>query len=73
MATITEICACPRCKCNVDHQSLEAVKKGDLYYCGKQCAEGHQNYAGCGHLDCVCYSLPGDDTGKPASERVNLR
>lgn len=73
MTSLTEICACPRCKCEVEHRAPGTVKKGDLYYCSKQCAEGHQNYPGCGHPGCACYSLPSDELGKPSSERTDSR
>lgn len=71
MTTIMEVCACPRCLCEVDHQDPGVVIKGGLYYCGKQCAEGHQNYPGCGHANCTCYSLPTDDMGKVSAERTD--
>lgn len=71
MTTLTQVCACPRCLCQVDRDDPAVLEIDGSYYCGPSCAEGHLSQAGCGHANCSCYSVPTDEMGKVSGERAD--
>ena len=46
-------CACPDCVCVISPD--KAVERDNKLYCADDCAQGHMNGAGCGHVGCDCH------------------